>query len=113
MNMENQVWEKVTLFLKELRCEDIKRHSIIHLDSCKHEREYLETLKETYDREIVRLSNTQQKIIAEYIEQIQVVPFEEQQEAYCQGIMDCVQILFGIGVIKIDKKLIKLFKKLM
>ena len=34
--MESQVWVKVSLFLKELRCEDIKRNSIIHLESCQN-----------------------------------------------------------------------------
>ena len=29
--MENQIWEKVALFLKELRCEDIKRSYIAAL----------------------------------------------------------------------------------
>ena len=39
---------KPTLFLKELRCEDIKRSSIIHLDSCRNEKEYLKELKKVY-----------------------------------------------------------------
>ena len=39
--MESQVWVKVSLFLKELRCEDIKRNSIIHLESCQKEKKAL------------------------------------------------------------------------
>lgn len=110
--MENQVWEKTVLFLKELRCEDIKRNSIIHLDSCQHEKECLKTLRETYDREVASLSEAQQKIIADYMEQVQVVSFEEQQEAYCQGIIDCVQMLSGLGVLETDGKLMQVIEKL-
>ena len=99
--MENQIWEKVALFLKELRCEDIKRSSIIHLDSCRNEKEYLKELKKVYDKEIVNLPKEQKKNIFDYMEQLQVVSFEEQQEAYCQGIMDCVQILVGLGLLEI------------
>ena len=110
--MENQVWKKIASFLKELRCEDIKRNSIIHLDSSQHEKECLETLKETYDREVASLLEAQQKIIADYMEQVQVVSFEEQQEAYCQGIIDCVQILSGMGLIETDGKLMQVIEKL-
>lgn len=110
--MENQIWQKAALFLKELRCEDIKRNSIIHLDSCQYEKEYLETLKETYDREVASLSEAQQKIIADYMEQVQVVSFEEQQEAYCRGIIDCVQILSGMGLLKTDRKLMQAIENL-
>lgn len=110
--MENQIWEKVALFLKELRCEDIKRSSIIHLDSCRNEKEYLKELKKVYDKEIVNLPKEQKKNIFDYMEQLQVVSFEEQQEAYCQGIMDCVQILVGLGLLEMNGKIAQAVEKL-
>lgn len=110
--MENQIWEKVALFLKELRCEDIKRSSIIHLDSCENEKEYLKELKEIYDKEIARLSEKHKKSISDYMEQLQVISFEEQQEAYCQGIIDCIQMLFGLGVLTEDKKIMQAIEKI-
>ena len=110
--MENQIWEKVALFLKELRCEDIKRSSIIHLDSCRNEKEYLKELKKVYDKEIVNLPKEQKKNIFDYMEQLQVVSFEEQQEAYCQGIMDCVQILMGLGLLEMNGKITQPVEKL-
>ena len=110
--MENQIWEKVALFLKELRCEDIKRSSIIHLDSWRNEKEYLKELKKVYDKEIVNLPKEQKKNIFDYMEQLQVVSFEEQQEAYCQGIMDCVQILVGLGLLEMNGKITQAVEKL-
>ena len=110
--MEYQIWEKVALFLKELRCEDIKRSSIIHLDSCRKEKEYLKELKKVYDKEIVNLPKEQKKNIFDYMEQLQVVSFEEQQEAYCQGIMDCVQILVGLGLLEMNGKITQAVEKL-
>lgn len=103
--MENQVWEKVILFLKELRCEDIKRKSIIHLDSCQREKKDLEMFRKMWEREEKNLSETQQKTISNYIEQMQAVSFEEQQEAYCQGIIDCIQMLSGLGLLQTDGKI--------
>lgn len=64
---------KIALFLKELRCEDIRRNFVIHLDSC---------------REV----------------------FGEQQEAYCQGIIDCVQIL--VGLLEMNGKIRQVVEKL-
>lgn len=110
--MENQVWEKAALFLKELRCEDIRRNSIIHLDSCQREREKLRILRKMWEKDETDLSELQRKAVSSYIEQIQTVSFEEQQEAYCQGIIDCVQVLSGLGLLKTDRKIEQVIKKL-
>ena len=110
--MKNQIWEKVALFLKELRCEDIRRSSIIHLDSCQKEKKYLNELKKVYDKEIANLPEEQAKSIFDYIEQLEIVSFEEQQQAYCQGIIDCVQMLFGLGLLAEDKKIMQSIEKM-
>lgn len=49
--MENQVWVKVSLFLKELRCEDIKRNSVIHLESCQKEKKALKIVRQIWEKE--------------------------------------------------------------
>ena len=110
--MENQVWVKVSLFLKELRCEDIKRNSVIHLESCQKEKKALKIVRQIWEKEQKNLSELQQKTICKYIEQIQAVSFEEQQEAYCQGIIDCVQILSGLGLLESDGKIERAIEKL-
>lgn len=79
--MESQVWVKVSLFLKELRCEDIKRNSIIHLESCQKEKKALKIFRQVWEKEQKNLSELQQRAICNYIEQMQAVSFEEQQEA--------------------------------
>lgn len=110
--MESQVWVKVSLFLKELRCEDIKRNSIIHLESCQKEKKALKIFRQVWEKEQKNLSELQQRTICNYIEQIQAVSFEEQQEAYCQGIIDCVQILSGLGLLESDEKIKRAIEKL-
>jgi len=110
--MESQVWVKVSLFLKELRCEDIKRNSIIHLESCQKEKKALKIFRQVWEKEQKNLSELQQRTICNYIEQIQAVSFEEQQEAYCQGIIDCVQILSGWGLLESDEKIKRAIEKL-
>ncbi len=110
--MENQVWVKVSLFLKELRCEDIKRNSIIHLESCQKEKKALKIFRQVWEKEQKNLSELQQRAICNYIEQMQAVSFEEQQEAYCQGVIDCVQILSGLGLLESDEKIKRAIEKL-
>ena len=39
--MKNEVTEKLELFLQNLRCEDTKRETLVHLDSCQEESERL------------------------------------------------------------------------
>ena len=47
-----------------------------------------------------------------YIEQLKQVSFEEQQEAYCQGIVDTLQIMSGLQLIPMNENIQKLIKKL-
>ena len=68
--------------------------------------------EEIWEKEQKNLSELQQKTICNYIEQIQAVSFEEQQEAYCQGIIDCVQILSGLGLLESDGKIERAIEKL-
>lgn len=65
-----------------------------------------------WEKEQKNLSELQQRTICNYIEQMQTVSFEEQQEAYCQGIIDCVQILSGLGLLETDGKIEGTIKKL-
>ena len=36
--MENEVMEKMVLFLQNLRCENVNRETLVHLDSCEREK---------------------------------------------------------------------------
>ena len=110
--MRNEVWEKVAEFFMDLRCADMQRESLVHLDSCRNERERLNALKEEYTKTCDNISVEEQKVIEEYVMQLQQVAFAEQQEAYCQGIVDSLQILSGLQLIPINENIQNLIKKL-
>lgn len=86
--MRNEVWEKVADFLQELRCSDMQRTGLVHLDNCIAEKEKLKLSKAQYVKCLDNISAREQEMIEEYVIQLQQVAFEEQQEAYCQGIVD-------------------------
>lgn len=103
--MENQVWEQVTAFLKDFRCSDMDRSNAVHLRECMEEKEVLRGMRKAYDSLMAQLSQERKEFLKEYLEQIESVSFEEQHEAYCQGIVDCIQILVGLGLLDEDEKL--------
>lgn len=72
----------------------------------------LKIFRQVWEKEQKNLSELQQRAICNYIEQMQAVSFEEQQEAYCQGVIDCVQILSGLGLLESDEKIKRAIEKL-
>lgn len=110
--MSNEVWERVVEFLVDLRCSDMQRKSLVHLDSCNIEKEKLNALKAEYAKTCSSISLEKQKAIEEYVVQLRQVSFEEQQEAYCQGIVDTIQILSGLQLLPINENIHKLIEKL-
>lgn len=110
--MSNEVWERVVDFLTDLRCSDMQRESLVHLDGCNIEKEKLSALKPEYAKACGSISAEKQKAIDEYVMQLQQVSFEEQQEAYCQGIVDALQILSGLQLLPINENIQKLIEKL-
>lgn len=112
MAMSNEVWEKVADFLQELRCSDMQRTGLVHLDNCIVEKEKMKLSKAKYVKCLDNISAQEQEIIEEYVMRLQQVAFEEQQEAYCQGIVDTLQIMSGLQLIPMNENIQKLIKKL-
>lgn len=110
--MNNEVWEKVATFLMDLRCSDMQRSGLVHLKSCLTEKEKLKELQGQFDRYFENMFGEEQEIIGEYIKQLQQVAFEEQQEAYCQGIVDALRILSGLQLLPLNENIQKLIDKL-
>lgn len=46
--MENEVMEKLVLFLQNLRCENVNRETLVHLTGCERERRNLGDLRIRY-----------------------------------------------------------------
>ncbi len=110
--MKNEVTEKLELFLQNLRCEDMGRETLVHLDSCRMESERLAELEEEYKQTMKGLGNHSRDFLERYIEQVQSKAFAEQQQAYLQGMLDTFQILFGLGVISSNQNVEKIIAHL-
>ncbi len=110
--MKNEIWEKVFTFFMDLRCSEKHRKSRVELESCVAEKKKLEILQKEYTRIEELLSEKDKLTLHEYVEQLKQVSFEEQQEAYCQGIIDTLQILSGMGLLPINEDIQKLIEKM-
>lgn len=108
----NYVWNKVRAFLNELRCEETSRTTLVHLESCIQEQSILRYEVKQYQRVLEKMEGVDASRIVNYVEQIKTVAFEEQQEAYCQGIIDCILIIMGMGLIAYDERIFSLVNEL-
>ena len=103
VKMMNHIWNKVYNFLNELRCENKSESIVVQLENCSKEKDILESQMQVYQDTLQKVPDIERKIIEKYVEQLDAVAFEEQQEAYCQGIVDCIQIMTGMGLIRPEK----------
>lgn len=106
--MENEVIEKLELFLQNLRCDNTKRETLVHLDSCLKESERLAELDGEYRHVMNKLDQYSRVILEHYMEQILSKSFAEQQEAYLQGLLDAFQILCGLGILSTNENVEKI-----
>ncbi len=110
--MSNEVTEKLEIFLQNLRCEDRKRETLVHLDSSRIESERLEKLKEGYRQVIDKLELSDRTVLEAYMEQMLSTAFAGQQEAYLQGMLDAFQILCGLGILSTNENVEKIIADL-
>ncbi|MEF2878639.1 MAG: hypothetical protein U0N90_09505 [Blautia sp.] len=96
---KNIVWSKFAEFLKQLRCEDTDRDSYIHLleyEMVLHEKG---KAKKLYETSMALISEAERQNIQSYFEKAEICFEEECQQAYMQGMIDCLMILSGMNLI--------------
>ena len=110
--MENEVLEKLEVFLQNLRCEDTHRSSLVHLESCKREQKKLDGLQNGYNKLLASIKSSEKKELIDYVEQLWSAAYAEQQEAYLQGLLDAFQILFGLGMLSPNENVKSIIEKI-
>ena len=97
--MENEVWSEISAFLNNLRCGDVSRKSYLHFPE----------LEET---EMRKLNAEQRQQIENYLEAVQHLAFMEEERAYCQGYVDCIQLLGGLGILNSNPEIEMMVSKM-
>ncbi len=110
--MEKLVWNKVREFLEVLRCEDIDRESIVDTKELQEAKQILADKNSVYQQAIANVRIEEQEKIKDYVKALREYSFEECQQAYVQGMVDCMLMLSGIGILKPQKEVESLLKVL-
>ena len=89
--MQNEVWEQVGNFLNSLRCENVGRKSYIQFSELKEADKLKKEAQEQYVIVVNKLQTDQRKSIEAYVEALEHQAFITEEQAYCQGYVDCIQ----------------------
>ncbi|MCD8155708.1 MAG: hypothetical protein LUF78_13685 [Clostridiales bacterium] len=108
----NIVYETMANFLEELRCENTKKKYVIAAEDIKDAGKELKKWQRKMICYMDKLSGKDRAFLENYLEVLEHDYFKEEQRAYYQGMMDAVQILGGLGLIKTGKNAKKLIAKI-
>ena len=97
----NEVFKKVEEILEELRCEAEEREYFVQTEQAEKAAQELKKVNREYDR----------IFLEKYMDIVDHANFQEQQRAYYQGIVDAIQILAGLKIIKENDKIKDWFTK--
>jgi len=111
--MQNEIWEQVGQFLNKLRCEMVTRDTAVEIPGYKDTQKELEEMREKCEEMIDQLSRERKQVLLDWMAKLEDMNSMEGQKAYCQGYVDCILLLSGLGLFRQDispEKLIKLIK---
>ena len=111
--MQNEIWEQVGRFLNRLRCENVTRNTAVEVPGYKKMQDELEKLREKSETMIQQLPSEEKQMLMEWMAKLEDMNSLEGQKAYCQGYVDCILLLSGMGLLRQDlfqKELIKWIK---
>ena len=68
--------------------------------------------KANFETEMRKLNAEQRQQIENYLEAVQHLAFMEEERAYCQGYVDCIQLLGGLGVLNSNPEIEMMVSKM-
>lgn len=97
----NEFYEAVANMLEELRCDSLERDYSIGPEDLKEAETELKRIRKKQESHLEKLSDSDKAFWEEFFEVLEHAHFKEEQRSYYQGIMDGVQLLGSLGLIKI------------
>ena len=108
----DQIWNQVAKFMQQLRGENLSKKSIIQIPGQKNAKNELEKIQAIGKERMKHMKETEQRIIQKWIECLEDNASLEAQQAYCQGYIDCLFLLCGMGIIEKDSVAYDIFEQL-
>ena len=91
--MENDIWNEISSFLNQLRCENINRESYIYFQELANIQLKKKMEKEKVNKLLDHISYEDREKLKQYGEILEEEAFVSEQRAYCQ-------LLAGLGLLK-------------
>lgn len=110
--MRNEVWSEIGTFLNGLRCGNVKRESYIQLSEVAEAEEQKKEAQKIFLKAMDSMETSKRKSIEDYMEKLKHLAFVEEEQAYCQGYVDCIQLLAGLSVLIDSPDIKKLLEKI-
>ena len=107
----NEVFETVAEVLEELRSEAGEREYSVCTKEAKNAAKELKKANQEYEKLLAEISREQRVLLEKYMDIVDHAHFQEEQRAYYQGIVDAIQILAGLKIIKDNDKIKDWFTK--
>lgn len=107
--MENDIWNEISSFLNQLRCENINRESYIYFQELANIQLKKKMEKEKVNKLLDHISYEDREKLKQYGEILEEEAFVSEQRAYCQGYVDCIQLLAGLGLLKKSTDMVIVF----
>lgn len=98
--MQNKVWEQIGDFLNKLRCENVTRDTAVEVPGYRDTQQELEKMRGTCEERVRSLSEDQRQTLLEWMAKLEDMNSMEGQKAYCQGYVDCILLLSGLGLFR-------------
>ena len=100
--MDNEILKKVLQFLQQLRCEQDSRKSSVRVVGLQEAEKEEEKLFEACSLYVARLPAMEKQMIDKWIEKKEKLVNLQEQKAYCQGYVDCILLLSGLGLLQAE-----------
>ena len=111
IDMQNEVWSEIGAFLNDLRCGNVNRKTYLHFPESEEAEQLRKKEKVNFEVELKRLGAAQRKQVEVYLEVVQHQAFMEEERAYCQGYVDCIQLLAGLGMLNSNPNIEQIIAK--
>lgn len=109
----NEVFETIAEAFEELRSEAGEREYSVQTKEVEKADMKLKKANQEYEKLLTEISAEHKVFLENYMDIVDHAHFEEQQRAYYQGMVDAVQILAGLGIVKESVKVKELLNTIM
>ncbi len=108
----NEVFETVAEVFEELRCEAGEREYSVQTEDAKKADKELKKANREYEKLLSEISAEHREFLENYMDIVDHAHFQEQQRAYYQGMVDVIQLLAGLGILKESSKVTELLARI-